>query len=374
MNRPLNVLRVITWMPVGGIERRILAVLPRLDPEKFRPRLVCIRERGVLADELEKAGVPVEVCPLRSRLSPLGIRRLAALMRRWKIDIVHAHMYRSSVPATIAARLAKVPVVIAQVHNMATWETARQRRLDRFLCRWRSAVVAVSESVRQDIIENLSLAPEKVRVVYNGIEIERFDDPSLREPARAALGLGPKDVAIIYHGRLVAQKNPEALVKIACEIGRRHRDVVVLVAGDGPRRADLERLAAEKGATKHIRFLGRREDIPALLQASDIYALPSLKEGFSNALLEAMAAGLPVVATDVGGNAEAVEHGRSGWIVPARDDGQFLSAVADLVDHPQERARMAAEAKNRARVFSLENMVRNVEALYTDLAREAGVI
>jgi len=372
--RPLNILRVITWLPVGGIERKILAVLPRLDRERFRVRLVCLRERGPLANELETLGVPVDECPMRSRLSPSGILGLSALMRKHRIDIVHAHMYRSAVPATIAARLARVPVVITQLHNVDTWETRRQRWLDSFLCRWRSAVVAVSECVRRDITRNLSIPEEKVHVLYNGVDVERFGGGGRRAATRAALGLRPDDVAIIYHGRLVSQKNPEALVKIAAEVAQRRKGVVVLVAGDGPRREDLERLAAEKNVSGLIRFLGRRDDIPDLLQAADIYVLPSLKEGFSNALVEAMAAGLPAVATDVGGNAEAVEHGRSGWIVPPRDDGLLLNAVAALVDDAAERARMSQEARRRARFFSIENMIANVESLYTTLAREAGIV
>jgi glycosyltransferase involved in cell wall biosynthesis len=294
-------------------------------------------------------------------------------MRKHRIDIVHAHMYRSAVPATIAAHLARVPVVITQVHNVDTWETRRQRWLDSFLCRWRSAVVGVSECVRRDITRSLSIPEEKVHVLYNGVDVERFGGGGRRAAMRAALGLAPDDVAIIYHGRLVSQKNPEALVKIACEVAQRRKGVVVLVAGDGPRREDLERMAAEKNVSGTIRFLGRRDDIPELLQAADIYVLPSFKEGFSNALIEAMAAGLPAVATDVGGNAEAVEHGRSGWIVPPRNDGLLLNAVAALVDDAAERARMSEEARKRARFFSIENMVANVESLYTQLAREAGL-
>jgi glycosyltransferase involved in cell wall biosynthesis len=380
--KPLNLLRVITRLPVGGIERKILAVLPRLNPEKFRPRLVCIHERGALADELEASGVPVDLCPMSSRLSPSGIYRLAALMRKHEIHVVHAHMYRSAIPATIAARFARVPVVITQVHNVGTWETRRQRWLDSFLCRWRSAVIAVSESVRHDVLQNLAIPENKVRVIHNGVDVERFTGDfasaesrqTARVATRAALGLQPDDVVIVYHGRLVDQKNPEALVKIASEVAQRRKGVVVLVVGDGPCRADLEQSAANRKVSHLIRFLGRRDDIPELLRASDIYVLPSFREGFSNALIEALAAGLPAVATDVGGNAEAVEHGRSGWIVPPRNDALFLSAVAGLVDNSAERAGMSAEARKRAAFFSIENMIANVEALYTELADTAAIV
>jgi len=263
---------------------------------------------------------------------------------------------------------------VGQVHNVDTWETVRQRWLDRFLCRWRTHLVAVSECVRKDVIQSLHLPPEKVRVLYNGVEIEAFADRSLRDPARAALGLKPDDIAIIYHGRLVNQKYPEGLLKIAAQVAARSTRVVVLVAGDGPRRADLEAAAKRQGLEKHIRFLGRRDDIPALLQASDIAVLPSLKEGFSNAIIEAMAAGLPVVATAVGGNAEAVTHGRNGWIVPPGNDAALLNAVAQLVNDSAERERMAVQSRLMVRKFSIERMIANVEGLYLDLAREARLL
>lgn len=374
-SRPLNILRVITWLPVGGIERKILAILPRLDPTRFRVRVVCLRERGALASELEAAGIPVELCPMNSRLSPHGLANLTALIRRYKIDIVHAHMYRSNVPATIAAHLARVPVVIAQVHNVDTWESRRQRWIDRLLCRWRTNIIAVSEEVRRDIVENLHVPREKVKVIYNGVDLTLFSDRSLREPTRFALGLAPKDTTIIYHGRLVAQKNPEILLKIGREVAlRRGKRVQVIIAGDGPLRSDLEAEAARMGLEGNVRFLGRRNDIPALLQAADIAVLPSFKEGFSNALIEAMAAGLPIVATNVGGNAEAIIHGRNGWIVPSRNDGAFLNAVSQLVDDPEERERMAVQATLMVKRFSLERMLANTENLYTELATNAGLL
>jgi glycosyltransferase involved in cell wall biosynthesis len=367
-------MRVITWLPVGGIERKILAVLPRLDRRKFRVRLVCLRERGPLADALEEMGVPVDLCPLRSRLSPSGLRNLARLMRRHGIDVVHAHMYRSNVPATIAARLARVPVVIAQVHNVNTWETRRQRWVDRFLCRWRTVAIAVSERVRQDVIRNLGMRPERVVVIRNGVHTALFADRSKRGAVRRALGLEPDDLAIIYHGRLTPHKNPQALLKIAREAGSQRSGVVVLVAGDGPLREDLEVEAKRQALMDRIVFLGRRDDIPELLQAADIAVLPSLKEGFSNALIEAMAAGLPVIATDVGGNAEAIEHGRSGLIVPPRDERALLGAVLQLVDDPMARETIGRRAAERARDFSLDKMVEEVESLYLRLAAEAGLV
>ncbi|HBF33393.1 TPA: hypothetical protein DDW35_02395 [Candidatus Sumerlaeota bacterium] len=371
MPRPLNVLRVITWLPVGGIERKIAAVLPRLDRNLFNPRVVCLRERGPLADDLEASGVPVDVCPFKSRLSPSGIWRLAGLMKQHKIDIVHAHMYRSNTPATVAAKLAGVPVVIAHVHNVNTWETRRQLMMDRFLSRWRQVMVGVSDRVRQDIVNQLHLPSDKTRTLYNGVDIERFQDNSLRAPMRKTLGIADNELVIINHGRLVSQKNPQVFIRVAEEIAKTRQNVRILIAGDGGLREELEKIAAQKSVADKIQFLGKRDDIPELLQAADLYMMASFKEGFSNALIEAMAAGLPVVATDVGGNAEAVEQGKSGVIVPPHDDDAFVAAVARLVDNADERARLSEGARTRAQRFSLNNMVAEVQALYLELAQKA---
>jgi len=372
--RPLNILRLITWLPVGGIERKILAVLPRLNRDLFRVRLVCLRELGALAPELEKAGVPVDLCPMRTRLSPSGLWNLAQYMKHHQIDLVHAHMYRAALPGTIAARLAGVPVVVSQVHNVNSWDTARQRWQDRLLCHWRNAVVAVSECVRQDVLDTLHLPEEKVRVIYNGVDLATFSNRSVRDRVRAELGFSPQDIVVIYHGRLVPQKNPEFLVRIARDVtAPTGQTVKVLVVGDGSSRAAVEEAARSAGVTDRMSFLGRRDDVPDLLQAADLAVLPSFKEGFSNALVESLAAGLPTVATRVGGNAEAIETGQSGLIVPPHDDPAALAALQSLVNAPEERLRMAQAARQRAERFSLDRMVADVENLYLELAEKAGL-
>jgi glycosyltransferase involved in cell wall biosynthesis len=356
------------------VERFIIDVYPRLDRSRFNVRQVCLRERGPMADELERLGVPVQVCSMSSRHSPVGLRQLADLMRRQRIDIVHSHMYRANTSATIAAWMAGVPVVVTHIHNVGTWETHRQRWMDRLLARWRDAIVCVSEKVREDVLRTLRLPPPKVRVIYNGVDVARFSDRSQREPTRAALGLAPGEVAIIYVGRLVDQKNPMALAGIAEAVAGPRPGVKLIVAGDGPRRAGLEEHIRQRGLADRVLFLGRRDDVPALLQAADLAVLPSFKEGFSLVVLEALAAGLPLVATAVGGTPEAIEHGHSGVIVPPGDDAALVEAVARLVDNTDQRARMAGEAVRRAQRFNLKRTVADLEELYLKLAARHGLI
>ncbi len=365
--RRYNILRVITWLPVGGIERRLVALLPRLDRERFNVRLVCLRERGPLADELEAAGIPVDLVPFRTRWDPGALRRLAGLMREHRIDLVHSHMYRANVPATVAARLAGVRPVWAQVHNVGTWETRRQAWMDRRLSCWRSGVIAVSERVRSDVIRTLGLAPERVELIYNGVQIERFAAARAeRRRVREREGIAGGEVVFLFAARLVEQKRAqdflEAFGRLQTKEGGQRLRAWIL--GEGPLRYKLEAQVATLPTPGAVRFFGRRADVESFMAGADVFVLPSVKEGFSNALVEAMAAGLAIVASDVGGNAEAIRDGVEGLIVPPRAPGLLQEAMRRLAHEEGLRPRLAEAAAARAKDFSLERMRESVEALY----------
>ncbi|OPZ18919.1 MAG: putative glycosyltransferase EpsF [candidate division BRC1 bacterium ADurb.BinA364] len=366
MPQPATILRTITWLPPGGIERKILAVLPRLDPGRFRPRVVCLRERGALADELERAGIPVEVIPFRSRLDPRGLGRLARYMRQNGIRLAHAHMYRASVPTTIAARLAGGVPVLAQVHNVGVWETRRQAWMDRFLMRWRKALIAVSEPVRADAIRTLGLRPERVRVIYNGVDLDEFRPAADRAEAKRASGFDADSVVVLMAARLVTQKNPLGFLEAARRLSPRHAQALFAIAGGGPLEDELRRTASDAGMEGRFLLLGHRDPMAAVYRAADVFVLPSYKEGFSNALIEAMACGLPVVAADVGGAREALAGSAAGALVPAGDLDALEREIGAFLSDSGKR-RMAGEAaRERSRRFSLERMIADVEALYDE--------
>ena len=165
MNRDPGLVRVITHLPVGGIERRLVAVLPRLAAKGWRASVIVIRERGALADELEASGIPIRVMPFMSRFSPPRLREMAAYLRENKTDVLHSHMYRSNAPAAVAGHMAKTPAVFAQIHNVGTWETSRQAFVDRWLCRYRTGIIAVSKAVQRDVIARLRVPESKVPVL-----------------------------------------------------------------------------------------------------------------------------------------------------------------------------------------------------------------
>lgn len=377
-NRKIRVLRVITWLPVGGIERKLVDVLPRLDPERFEVSLVCIRERGPLADDLEAAGIRVDLIPFRNRWDPKGLRALAALMRERQIDVVHSHMYRANVPATVAARIAGIRNVWSQVHNVGTWESGRQLFVDRLFCRWRTGMIAVSDRVRADVMEQLGLPSDRVRVVYNGVDVKRFRrNAAARTELRSEQGVSEGDVVFLMAARLVPQKRPQDFIEMARhlaealpeQVGRAHFWMV----GDGSMLEELKSQAEQLPDSVRMKFFGRRDDVPRFISAADVFVMTSTKEGFSNALMEALAGGLAVIATDVGGNAEAVRHEQDGLILQPEDQERLNAMAERLLTDDAARIGFGSAAADRAKTFSVDAMVAQLEDLYAETVGDTNV-
>lgn len=382
-----RILRLITWLPTGGIERKISAVLPRLDRSLFEVHLCCIRERGPLAEDLERAGIPVHLIPFRSRMDPFALRRLHRLVRRLNIDLVHAHMYRSNVPATLLKLYDENLMVLGHYHNVDTWESRRQLWFDRYLARRRDMNVAVSEAVRQDVIGRLGLEEDRVRTLHNGVDLEEFHPlpEEERRLLRASLGFGGEEKLVVSVARLVRAKNQELILRSIAELVASTPEARFLFVGSGPDEERLRELAGHLQVEEYVRFLGRRDDVPAVLAACDVSVLPSLREGFSNAVLESLACGLPVVASDVGGNNEVIDPGVNGYLCEVAEvegagqgghlglevnSGQFVRYVRRLLEDEALRRRASQSALETVQRFSLENMVRDVEELYLELLEE----
>jgi len=366
-DRLYHVARVITWLPSGGIERRMATILPRLNQPPFRVTVVCLRERGPLADLLEQAGVRVVVLPMRSRLEPQGLRTLARWMREERVDLVHSHMYRSNVPATIAARMAGVRVMLCQVHNIATWETWRQRWMDRLLMRWRTAMIAVSEEVKRDVVANLRCLPERVRVLYNGIDLEEYGAARPDADLRRQLGVPDGRRLVVVLARLVPQKGHQRLLRALEGVKRELPPTHVLLVGEGKMRDALERELVARRLNDVVTLTGHRDDVAQILALADVSVLASDREGFSNALIESLAAGVPVVATNVGGNREAIVDGECGLLVEPHDIEGLGQALRRLLTDEPLRLRMAQAARERARRFGLDEMVEETRRLYREL-------
>ncbi len=367
-SQPIRVMRVITQLSRGGVEAKLAELLPLLRERGFDVSVCCIKEAGSLAHRFAEAGIPVHVLPVRSRLHPIDMLRLARFMRRQQIDVVHTHMYAANITGTIAARLAKVPVIISNVHNVGKFASRRQVLQDRILSRFRQTTVCVSERVKADYLEATGLSNEKVMVIYNGVDTERFrpswqaGKPTPRQ-VRKELGIEEREHVLISAGRLIPQKSPDLLIAAFKIVHKSLPDTRLLILGTGELRDDLMAMTDKIGLSRGVIFAGFREDIAECLAASDVFVSSSVKEGFSNVLLEALASGLPAVVTDVGGNREAVRDGREGFLCrPGAEE--LAERIMRILDDSGLRERMSKNARERAMEFGLRQMADQTAALY----------
>lgn len=376
MNEKTTVLYVIGSLDVGGAERQLVELARRIDRVRFTPVVCCLTHAGRLADELRNAGVCVVVISLprlRSRRAlsiPGALVRFIRLIRAESPQVIHGFLFHAYVLGALGARLAGVRTVVASRRSLSVFKARRPgyRLFEQIANSVTDVVVANSDAVRQDALRTERLPPDKVVVIPNGVHIEPLATAEQIEARKHALGIPPASLVVTVVANFIHYKGHEFFFSAWAVIHERYPSAVALLVGDGPLRRfyEAEIIASDLGSS--AMFLGTRLDVPALLRVTDVLVHPSLEEGFSNTLLEAMAAGKPVVATAVGGNPEAVIDGQTGLLVPPRDAGALAAATCRLLADAPERARFGANGRTRVQErFSMERMVEQYEHLYRDL-------
>jgi glycosyltransferase involved in cell wall biosynthesis len=374
--RPLNVLFLMESMEVAGAEKLVLSMVRRLDRTRFRPVVGCLTVPGPLAGDVEAAGAELVALGKRPGFDVRILGRLRHTLSDHRVDVLHTHVWPADVWGRIAARSVGTPIVITTEHNVCNWKTWRHFAVDRFLARWSTSVVCVSNAVLEFYRDRAGIASPPLRCIHNGIDPTPFVEPIDVARERSALGVDARAIVLTAVGRLVPQKTHEMFLEALSRIRRAHPSVVGWVVGHGPLRADLEARARALGLfPEGVRFFGERGDVPLLLKMSDAFVLPTaVREGLSLSILEAMAAGLPVVVTDVGGNREVVEDGTTGLLVPPGDP-QALADAMGLVVTSSARAREWGRTAREVVLarFTLDRMVREYEELYESAARSRGL-
>jgi glycosyltransferase involved in cell wall biosynthesis len=367
--RRLKVVHVISALPVGGAEKSLFHLVSRLDRARFEPLVVCTRAEDAMAPEFRRAGVRVELVRLRSRYGPASLLRLARFLRREGADIVHTHMRRANTSGRLAAWLARVPVIVAHERSPGPDKTRIHFLVDRWLSRVSDAILAVSPDTAERNARLSGIPRERFTVLPNAVDLAEFA-PGDRAAARAALGLPAGDFVVGFAGRLHPVKRLDVLVRAAAAAAGEVANLRLVLAGSGPERERLAALAAELGIAARTSFLGERADMPAVYPAFDLLCLPSESEGCSRVLLEAAAAGLPLVATAVGYAAELIGADEAGVLVPPGDAGALAAALVRLAREPETRTRMGAAARARVAGHGIDEYVRKVERLYARLWAE----
>ena len=378
----VRLLKFVALFACGGTERQFVNLGLALNPERFDLRFGCTHPWGHFLKEVQEREIPVTSYPIGSFASARCLSqqlRLAHHLAQQDIQIVQGYSFYGNVFALPAARLAGTPVVIASVRDQGAYLTPRQKMVQRLVCRMADCVLVNADAIREWLIAD-GFEPEKIVVIPNGIDVGRFHASADAEGPRRELGIAPDAPVVTMVSRLSPTKGVEDLLEAIAAAAVTHPTLRALIVGEGlvaqdgvvkQDRAYLDSLIARAkrlGITDRVIFTGYRSDIPALLAQSTVFVLPSLTEGLSNVVLEAMAAGLPVIATRVGGTPEIIREGQNGLLVPPSDPVALRTAITTVLDNPAlakglgDAARRSVEDR-----FSMARMVNATEALYTDL-------
>jgi glycosyltransferase involved in cell wall biosynthesis len=359
-----RVLHVIHGMDMGGAERIVVSLALGLRERSYTVS-VCSFKDGPMAGHLRSANLPFFNLQKRSGFDPFVVVKLVRLLKRERIQILHTHSFSANFWGRVAGLIARVPVLVTTEHTLASARTGVQRVLDRGLSPFTTRIVAVCNAVRDSLVRYEGIPLEKIQTIYNGIE-----RPTPQPPAglQQELGLEPCHRVVVIVGRIAEPKGHLYLLEAVAAVRAEFPQLRVLMVGDGPMRAEVEARAERLGIREHIILAGRRVDIANVLAVSHIAVLPSVREGLSLTLLEYMAASLPVVASNVGGNSEAVVDGVSGLIVPSRDPERLAQALRTLLADPELARNLGAAARRRFdELFAVERMVEDTQSLYAEL-------
>jgi len=380
--RPLRIVYLLPNLESGGTERHVLHLAQRVNQGRFPLSLVTVAGGGSLHEAFaERIPVTVMGDPAKGRrfrksyLEQLAtLSALTRLLRDRKPDILHAYLPAANVLGPIAARLAGVRRIIVSKRALANYKTdyPMLRRVEPLGNRLADVILVNSDAVRRDVERTERHWEGKFRKIYNGVAPIDPWTPEEAMAFRRREGITTDALVVLCVSNFYPYKGHEELAEAAARIVPTFPNVLFLLVGrDSGTMEATKAHVRDRGIEGSVRFVGSRTDVADLLRASDLFVHPSREEGFSNAILEAMAAGLPVVGCNVGGNPEAIVDGKTGRLVPSRNAAAFASAIAELLADPEKRKAMGEAGRHRATErFSLDRMVGEMESLYGSLARE----
>ena len=371
----MKILYVIGGLGVGGAERQLLYLVDGVTRLADVTVVSLSGSDVALLPEFSRlAGVQTLLCPKRPGLDPMLIPRLVAMLRRERPTIVHTYLRTAGYWGRVAACLAGIPIRIASERNIEIERGRLENLLDRMLSSVTDRVVVNSAAIRDYLISAEGLASAKIEVIHNGVPISRpLLEPEVRT-VRRELGLGELEYVVAFIGRLVPQKNPGLFLEMAAAVLRSGLKCGFLLVGDGPLRATLTDQARPLGIQEAVRFTGVRNDVPRILRVVDLLVLTSDWEGLPNVILEALAAGVPAVATNVGGVGELLTDGATGYVVPQRDLSTLVNRVIRILDDRGFRLECGRRGREYVQAhFSTSAMVDRTVALYNLALRSQGL-
>jgi glycosyltransferase involved in cell wall biosynthesis len=377
-----RILFLLDQLNLAGAQKRAVNIARSLDSSRFEVQIICLHAGGPLQPEIEAAGIDLTI--LAFDPSPWSYRnagqlwRLTRILRKRSPSIVHTFSYWCTVYGSIASRLASVPVIITSRTSQydAKPQGTIPRLLERTLNSLATTVVTISQAVKEETINLEGIPEHKVELVYNGVDPDQKSDIGDEAEFRRSLGLSPADSVVVMVANFRVCKRHETLLRAARAVLAQRPDPKFLMLGRESGQVDqLKRMARDLGIADSVLWPGARTDIPEILGVSDIGVLCSETEALGNAILEYMAAGLPVVATRVGGIPEIVVHGETGWLISVGHDEALGHYLLALLADPETARRMGSAGRERVRTtFSREEMVKGYTRVYESQLERKGLL
>lgn len=374
----INVLQIISALrTTSGGEKYLFYLAKNLNRERYKV-FVAYSHHSKLIEELRAMEAEVVIIDMMNKFRLKAIYDLARFIKSKDIHIVHTHGVRADFFGRLAARMAGAPIVISLRHNSindysVNWLTKKiYIIIDRLTTPFTDKIIAVAEALAKDLIHISKIKPEKVIAIPNGVDLKEFDPKIDGEKIRKEFGIPVQSPVVGIIGRMYWEKGQEYFIRAIPKIIESVSEAKFLIVGDGPLRSKLEHLARQLKISEHCIFTGLRMDAPEIIAIFGIGVLSSIKEGFPFTILEYMAMAKPVVATSICGNPEAVENGKTGILIPARDPQALANAAIDLLQnkakaqHMGQAGRLLVEQK-----FNAERMVRDIERVYEDLIEKS---
>lgn len=374
----INVLHIGVGGDVGGGESILLLLADIINKEKYNLLFVSSQQK-TFVNELRRRNLETLIVNMESKFNIRALFQIRDFIKAKEIKIIHTHGPRGSFYGRLAARWAGVPIIISTVHvSLYDYPVCRLKKgiyimLDRFTARFCDRIICVAKALADNLIYKSKINPDKVLVIHNGIDLDRFNKIGDAFNLLKELNINVEDKRIGIIGRLSCEKGHIYLLKAVAELRKIFPNLKCLIVGDGLLRKELERISERLEISKNCIFTGTMHNIPEVLSILDGLVLPSISEGFPMILLEAMAARCPIVATRIGGIPELIENGKTGILVEPRDHQALARAIEELLQNKEKTKEMTSMARLMVeKEFIAEGMVKKIEGVYENLVRDKG--
>jgi glycosyltransferase involved in cell wall biosynthesis len=381
----IRLLKFIPLFGIGGTEKQVANIAMRLDRSLFDLSFGCVNKWGDLLESIEQADIKVAEYPIRSFYEYNTFKQqysFSKALKTSRIQIMHSYNFYANVFSIPAAKYAGVPCIVASIRDMGVYLSPMQLQVQKWVCRMADRIVVNADAIRTWLV-NQGYKPDNITVIRNGLDTTRYPGKSDGRKLRLELRLPPRAPLVVMVSRLNPQKGVEYFIKAAARVRQSCPEAYFLVVGGeyirtgdthkpgNEYRKTLQELASYLGISDHVRFTGMRSDIPEILSSASVSVLPSFSEGISNTVLESMAAGAPVVATNVGGMHELIESGRHGLLIPPKDMPALADAICAILKNTSLAARFSEQARKRIDTeFSIDRMIEEMQTLYVDLLKQ----